>query len=237
MVNVMFSPRWFYGIDAVFEAIAILATAMLAFYAYKLYKFTKKLSHKYFSLSFFVLALAFLAKVITSLLLYFPELRERTLGSIIIKYYLLQQTNFIYAGGNLAFRFLMLLGLLGIFWIIGKSRERNKLLILMYFISVVSVVSIFSIVTSFFVFPLYIIFHITAALFLAYIAYFYYTNYFKKKKRTTFYIFLSFLFIFLSQLVFIFVLLDLRIYVFAEFLQLAGYFLLLYEHYLLVKRR
>jgi hypothetical protein len=237
MVNVLFSPGWFYGIDAIFESIAILATILLSFYSYKLYKFTKKSSHKYFSLSFFMISLAFFVKVITNLFLYFPNLREKVVGFIISRYYLLEQTNFIYALGNFGFRFLMLLGLLGIFWIIGKSREKNKLLILLYFVSAISLVSIFSVTTIFGVIHLYILFHLTAALFLAYITYFYYTNYLNRKKKTTFYIFLSFLLIFLSQLVFIFLPLDLRIYVIAEFLQLAGYFLLLYEYYMLVRRR
>lgn len=236
MVNVLFSPRWFWGIDAIFESIAILATALLSFYAYKLYKFTKKSSHKYFSLSFLMLSLAFLAKVITNLFLYFPGLRK-TVDFFILRYYILSNTNLIYAAGNLAYRFLMLLGLLGIFWIIGKSREKNKLLILLYFISAISFISIFSAITSYFIFELYPLFHITAALFLAYISYFYYSNYLKKKKDTTFRIFLSFLLIFLSQLVFIFVLIDLRTYVIAEFLQLAGYFLLLYEYSLLTKKK
>lgn len=236
MVNVLFSPRWFWGIDAIFESIAILATALLAFYAYKLYKFTKKSSHKYFSLSFLMLSLAFLAKVITNLFLYFPGLRK-TIDFFILRYYILSNTNLIYAIGNLAYRFLMLLGLLGIFWVIGKSREKNKLLILLYFISAISFISIFSAITSYFIFELYPLFHITAALFLAYISYFYYNNYLKKKKDTTFRIFLSFLLIFLSQLVFIFVLIDLRTYVIAEFLQLAGYFLLLYEYSLLTKKK
>lgn len=131
----------------------------------------------------------------------------------------------------------MLLGLLGIFWIIGKSREKNKIFILIYFIAVVSCVSIFSVVALGFVIPLYPLFHTTAALLLAYIAYFYYSNYFAKKKKATFYIFLSFLFLCLSQLIFNLVMFDLRVYVIAELLQLSGYFLLLYEYYLLVRKR
>lgn len=237
MVEVLFSPRWFYGIDAIFESIAIITALLLSIAAYKLYKFTKKVNHKYFSLSFFVLSLAFLAKVITNLLLYFPNLRNIVVGPIINKYYLLQQTNFVYAVGNIAFRFLMLLGLLGIFWIIGKSREKNKILLFFYFISVIAFTSIFSAETTYFVIPFYIFFHLTAALLLGYIAYFYYANYFGKKKKATAYIALSFLFIFLSQLLFIFVMIDLRTYVFAELFQLAGYFLLLYEYFLLTKKK
>ena len=237
MVNILFSPRWFWGIDALFESVAILATALLAFYAYRLYKFTKKSSHKYFSLSFLTLSLAFLAKVITNILLYFPSLRKNTIDFLLLKYYILSNTNLIYAAGNLVYRFMMLLGLLGILWVIGKAREKNKLLILLYFISAVSFVSIFAAATSYFILELYPIFHITAALFLAYISYFYYDNFIKKRKNTTLGIFLSFLLIFLSQIIFIFVLVDLRIYVIAELLQLAGYFLLLYEYYTLTRKK
>lgn len=237
MVDVLFSPRWFFGIDAIFESIAIITTAFLSFYAYRLYRFTRKITHKYFSLSFFLLSLAFLAKVLTNLLLYFPNLREMSVGFILDKYYLFNQTNFVFAIGTTTFRFLMLAGLLGIFWIIGKSREKNKILLLIYFIAVISAVSIFSVVALEIVIPLYPIFHTTAALLLAYISYFYYSNYFTKRKKATFYIFLSFLFLCLSQLIFNLIVLDLRIYVVAELLQLSGYFLLLYEYYILQKKR
>ena len=237
MVNVLFSPRWFWGIDAIFEFIAILATALLAFYSFRLYRVTRKASHKYFSLSFLMLALAFFAKVVTNLLLYFPELRKSTIEAFLLRYYLLGNTNMVYAAGNLVYRFLMLAGLLGIFWIIGKSREKNKMILLVYFISAISFTSIFAAVTSYFTLELYPIFHITAALFLAYISYFYYRNFIRKRKKTALRIFLSFLFLFLSQLVFIFVLADMRTYVAAEILQLAGYFLLLYEYYTLTRRK
>ncbi len=237
MVDVLFSPRWFFGVDAIFESIAIIATILLSLTCFKLYKFTRKITHKYFSLSFFFLSLAFLAKVITNLLLYFPNLREMTVGFILDRYYLLNQTNFVYAIGTAAFRFLMLLGLLGIFWIIGKSREKNKIFVLIYFIAVVSAVSIFSVVALGFAVPLYPIFHTTAALLLAYIAYFYYSNYLARKKKATFYIFLSFLFLCLSQLIFNLVMFDLKVYVIAELLQLSGYFLLLYEYYLLARKK
>lgn len=237
MVDVLFSPRWFFGVDAIFESIAIIATILLSLTCLKLYKFTKKATHKYFSLSFFFLALAFIAKVLTNILLYFPNLREMTVGFILDKYYLLNQTNFVYAIGTTAFRFFMLAGLLGIFWIIGKSHEKNKMLLLIYFIAVVSAVSIFSVIALGMVIPLYPLFHTTAALLLAYIAYFYYFNYLVKKKKATLYIFLSFLFLCLSQLIFNLVMIDLRVYVIAELLQLSGYFLLLYEYCLLIRKK
>jgi hypothetical protein len=237
MVEVLFSPRWFYGVDAIFESIAIITTALLSLYAYKLYKFTKKLNHKYFSLSFLMLSLAFLAKVITNLILYFPELREKTVSFILKKYYILQQTNLVYAAGNLAYRFLMLLGLLGIFWIIGKSREKNKLLILFYFISLVSFISIFPVYVAGISVPIYYIYHITAALFLAYITYFYFENYKIKKKKAMFSIFSSFFLIFLSQLLFMFVVINLTVYVFAEFFQLVGFMILLYQYYILSRKK
>lgn len=237
MVDVLFSPRWFFGVDAIFESIAIIATTLLFLTCFKLYKFTKKTAHKYFSLSFFFLALAFIAKVLTNILLYFPNLREMTIGFILDKYYLLNQTNFVFAIGTTAFRFLMLAGLLGIFWIIGKSHEKNKMLLLIYFIAVVSAVSIFSIVALGIVIPLYPVFYTTAAVLLAYITYFYYSNYLVKKKKATFYIFLSFLFLCLGQLIFNFVMIDLRVYVIAELLQLSGFFLLLYEYCLLIRKK
>ncbi len=237
MVEVIFSPRWFFGVDAIFETIAIIATALLALEAYRLYKFTRKVTHKYFSLSFLLISLAFIAKVITNLLLYFPSLRQATVSWILKKYYILQETNLVYAAGNLAFRFLMLLGLLGIFWIIGESREKNKLLILFYFISLTSFVSIFSVYVGGIAIPIYFIFHITAAIFLAYITYFYYETYKMRKRKGTLSISLSFFFIFLSQLVFMFLIITLSVYALAEFLQLAGYMLLLYNYYILASKK
>ena len=238
MITLIFSPRWFYGIDAIFESFAILATAFLAFYSYKFYRFGRQINYKHFSFSFLMLSLAFLAKVVTNLLLYFPNSAEKVMGFLIPSYPIIGQASLIYGLGHLTFRFFTLLGLLGIFWIIGKYHEKHKLFILIYFASVVSLLSIFtstSIVALGIVIHLYIFFHLTAAIFLAYISYFYFRGYRNKKKKDTMLVAVSFSLLLLSQLVFLFVPLTLSAYVLAEFLQLAGYLLLLYEYYILVK--
>ena len=226
MVTLIFSPPWFYGIDALFEFFAVLATALLSFYSYKLYSFNKRTSYKYFSFSFLLISLSFIFKIITNMIIYFPVLKQHTIGFFTITYRIVTETNVVAILGLFIYHLLMLLGLFGIYWIIGKSREKNKFLLLLYFV----------VLSAFFSTSSYLIFHITAAVFLVYISYLYYTTYYEKKKTTTYLVFLSFFLLFLSQIIFIFIFLDLRIYVFGEIIQLAGYLLLLYEYYLLARK-
>ncbi len=93
MITLRFSPEWFYGIDSIFEILAVIITFFIGVYSYKLYRFSGNYRYKYLSLSFLAFTLSFLAKIATNFVIYFHKEVKETLGDMIVKTNLVQQSN------------------------------------------------------------------------------------------------------------------------------------------------
>jgi len=233
MVSVIFTPRWFYGIDGIFEAVAVIAALLIAFYSYKLYKFTKEGRHLYFSLSFLGISMAFIAKILTNLTLISSTV-HRQIGAFSYIYHGITLNNLLYVGGFFAYRLLFLLGLLGIYFVIHDFRAKKLVGFSAYLIIVLTTITTFSTWA-------YPVFYFTAAVLLFSIAQFYYDVFNgkrgHKKNKNAETLLNTFLVIMSAQLAFILVLLHLYFYVIAEALQLVGFLMLLYLYYKLVIKR
>lgn len=227
MVQLVFSPKWFYGIDCIFEVISIVVLLLLAYSSYKLYKFTRKKDHLYFGVSFLTLVLAFLAKITTNFEIYFAQAIKQVIGpDVITTVTKVVQSSLLFMTGFFVYRLFFLLGLLGLFYIIPRSKERRHVPVYVYFALIVSLFSTHT----------YFVFHITAAILLIYISFFLYLNYEKKKKKIPGLTFISFLMLATSQIIFIFVVVNPAIYVAAEIIQLLGFLMLLYSYILLIRK-
>lgn len=228
-VQFVFSPKWFYGIDCIFEAFSVIVLVLLALSTYKLYKFTKDQHHLYFGASFVALALGFVAKILTNVELYYPKAVVDAIGPETV--YTITgviSSNIIFAAGFFFYRLLLLLGFLGLIFIITHSKEYRWIPLTVFFVGVITLFSTFA----------YYVFHITAAVLLFYITYYLYINWKKKRRKKTIPLltFMSFLLLLVSAIIFIFVLVDVYFYVIAEVLQLAGFLLLLAAYVLLIKK-
>ena len=122
-VEIILSPYWFYGIDNFFDIFAVLTTLFISFYSYQIYRFSRKSNYKWFSVSLLLISLAFVAKILTNVIIYFPSLATKTLGCSTVFYTIMKQSNILFILGLLAHRFLMLVGFFGVYWLISKSRE------------------------------------------------------------------------------------------------------------------
>lgn len=70
MVNVyLHGPKWFFGADASLTACAALIAFLVAWWSLRLYNMTKEKKYAYFTASFALLTLSFLARAIADLLL------------------------------------------------------------------------------------------------------------------------------------------------------------------------
>src|SRR3989344_3657978 len=69
--NVVFSPEWFYNIDAVLSLIGIIIALILGAYTYKIYGFTRKKKYQYFSYAFFAIAVGSLIRLVMNSSIYF----------------------------------------------------------------------------------------------------------------------------------------------------------------------
>ncbi|MBD3209036.1 hypothetical protein GF367_01285 [Candidatus Woesearchaeota archaeon] len=220
MITLVFSPRWFYGYDIIFEALAVIVTLIIGLYSLRIYRFSRERTYKYFGLSFLSFAAAFIGKIAMNFALYNPSAVKSTLQQAqpAVTQKLLEKSNLVLQAGYDAHRFLFLLALLGIYWIVSKSDDLEHR---WFFVYLIALASLFS-------FNAYFIFHITATIMLLFILKHFHAFCFKRKAPMTTHLnFLAFSLLFLSQLVFIFVFLNNAIYVVAEVVQLLGFIVFL----------
>lgn len=228
MINLVFSPVWFHGYDIIFEILAVLATFFIGIYSYKLYRFSKNYRHQFLALSFWALSLSFLAKIATNFVLYYQRTVKATMGETLVKYNLLEKSDIFFQAGYDIHRFLMFMGLLGIYWLVSKSKDSDHKWIMMFLLFIITIFS----------FGMYFVFHITAALLLLFITKEYYKLCFRKSKKAVskhaHLNFVAFVTLLISQIIFIFVWLDLTLYVVAEIMQLIGFIIFLINIIMLV---
>lgn len=219
MLELVYSPQWFYGIDIIFEFIIVIATFLVAFFSYKIFKFTKERRCFYFGLSFLAICLSFISKILTNFQLYFHFLtKNKVLETAIVNIYSHRTFSF-FVTAYFFHRVLMLLALAGIIMIL--YRYDKKILIL--FAYLVAVIAAFS--TS-----EYFIFHVTTSIFLGYIFYNYFQNYKAYPTKNTFLVSFAFFLILISQVIFINILTAVESYVIAQVIQVLGYITLLYAY-------
>jgi len=235
MVSVVFTPRWFYGIDCIFEGVAVIVALLIAFYAYRLYSFSKQKNHLVFSLSFLTIAVAFIAKIITNLSLdssYVGVIKH--VGFFFYGHHRVALEHLLYVSGFLVYRLGILLGLLGIYFAVHQFKAKKLVGFSTYLIVLLIIATTFSTWA-------YPIFYVTAAVLLLLIAQFYYDvcngkrgHRKNKKAKKLLYAFSGLM---IAQLAFTFVIAHLYFYVVAEAIQLAGFMMLLYVYYNLVLKK
>ncbi|MEM4755509.1 MAG: hypothetical protein QW594_00030 [Candidatus Woesearchaeota archaeon] len=222
MIKILYSPPWFFNYDIVFDFLSALVTFIIAHYAYKIYKISKEQRYKYFSLSFILIGVSFLAKMITYFVIYHPITISKNLGVAVISYSTGHYSYLPLMIGLILSRILFLIGLLGLYLIITKYEGRKDIFYLITFLLLIN--TIFS-------WSAYFVFHFTSLLLLFYIYYEYAQRCKDEQKghsqqvRTLSYAFLLLVF---SQVSFIFVFWTKLSYVVGESLQLLGFGLLAY---------
>jgi len=226
MVTELYAPKWFYGVDCVFDIVSIIAGLLVAFYSYKVYKLTSQKKYKYFSLSFFLIALAFMMKVLMNTAIYSKVFNKVVVGFLTITVQTSQRIGWINHFASIFYMFLMLLAFAILLIMAFRIRDEKLIFLFVYFAFITALLSKLS----------YFIFHITLALFLSYLFIYYYKNFLRIRSKSSMTVAYSFFLIFLSQVVFIFMLFSKGVYVLGETLQLLGYLLLLLTFILVLKK-
>ncbi len=224
MIELIYSPRWFFGKDILIDVISIIVLSLISWSAVRFYRINRKKNYMWFSMSFLMLALAFVFKIISNFTLHYTKEIARNLGFVVIVYKTFHYSFLPYYAGYLLYRLFMLFGLYMLYSIYSKQRKEEIFLI-----------SYFLIISTYFGISAYYLFHVTALILLSLITYAYFTNYMKSGKITNRLLYYSFLIITLSQVVFAFIALNNVIYAVAEVLQLLGYGLLLITFIMVLK--
>ncbi|MBN2042468.1 MAG: hypothetical protein JW754_01545 [Candidatus Aenigmarchaeota archaeon] len=209
-MHIIFSPIWFMGIDSIFEILSAIIAIFVGFYAFKIYRSTRKKDFFYLFIAFAMLFFAFIVRSFTDLAAYSLFLESIPIITKIV------QVQYVYYTGIYTYQLLTLLGYLTLAILALKIRGRRVISLLVMFVIISSVMSLVS----------YSAFHMIAAVMLSYVVLHFYENCSRKFCKNSLLVFVSFLLIFLSQVIFIFIF-HTWFYVLGQVLQFLGYFLLL----------
>ena len=216
MVQVVFSPKWFWGKDIFVDSIAAFVLILIAIFVTRYYRVKKSRNYLYFAISFYLIALSFLSKILINFTIYYQVLHTQVIGSIQYTQIILKSSEILAMSGLFFYRLLTLAGLFMLYSIYEKQSKAN-ILLMAYFI----------IISVLFSKEGYYIFYILSFIFLGIISNRYYQNYRKNKKKETGMLAASFAIITLSQVLFVFVNFTRHLYVAGEIMQLIGYATLL----------
>ena len=226
MYRLFFTPGWFNGWDIVFDAVGLLITLLIAAYSWRMYRVNGDNKFVYFSFAFLLVGLSFLAKIVTSGILYYTPVRDVAADVLRpVAGQRLELSQLFYRAGFFLQMVTMLGGWLLIFFISQKSRARlrkfhevTQIALFLYLVLLISVVSNFK----------YFVFYLTSGVLLGLIVLNYYKNYLNTNRNANAYkVMLSFLFILIGNFFFIFVFLAQSFYVIGELFLLLGFLLLL----------
>jgi len=218
MLNILFSPQWFSGRDILIDIFSIIVLLTIAFVTFRYHRLNKgQKKHIYFSLATVVLALSFLAKIITNFTLYEQVYKIVPLGIFTLTYTTVQYSDTLFLIGTLLYRFLTLLGFYLLFRIYCGKQSWYLDALMIYFI----------IIAMYFTSHAYYIFHLTTFILILPLAWRYVFNYRQTKDKAAQLLAWSFSIIAISQLAFILLSIDKIVYVLAEGIQFIGYVLLL----------
>jgi len=212
----IFSPSWFALTDIAISLVSAVVAFLLAIHIFKIYNFTKERKHKFFSGAFMLICLAFLASAATRLFAYYNLFARHSTGIAFYSFNLIHTPNTVLALGTLAFRFLMLAGLLSIFHILERNMNKKIITLNFFFAALITLFSISH----------YYVFYAATFAVGTLITYRFLFNYFQKPGGKTASLLVGFGIITVCQAAFVFAALE-TIYVQAGLLQVLGYVMLL----------
>ena len=225
MVNFVCGPAWFLNADIIIEVISIVIALLIGIYSHRAYKFTEQRKYFFFATAFYLIAFSLLIKTAASWLSC-SQFKQVVMESITVIQYNLSRVQLIYALGSFFHRFFMLSGLIILTILCLKIRTKKVMLLLIFF----------TFISTWFSRETYFIFHIIAAFLLLYISLYFYANYYRKRTKNAFLVAIAFAMMFISQMIFVFVLIDPKIYPIGSIIQVIGFLFLLMTYLLIGKK-
>lgn len=226
MVLYVYSPKWFYGFDSIFEIVSVIVGLLIAYYSYKAYRYTYQRRYLHFAASFFFVAAAFLANVISNMIFYTKTLEKDLTGLTVASVYVFKQVSWVSTIGSFVGVFLMLLAFLILFVTLYRISDKKINFLLFYLIIVAALYSKHS----------FIFFHGTLIVFMILICAYFCGNYRAKKTKNRRLVASSFVIMALSQLFFMISAFNGVMFVVAQTVQLIGYLILLFTIIMVLRK-
>ncbi len=212
---------WFMGYNAMLKIGFALITLLVFIYAFHLYKLTSQKQLKLFSFAFLSISLSYIMNFLIGLSIFYM-LPTRAVGKFM--HTRAFQTAMIF--GNFLHMLLFTIGLVLLTYMTFKHKDK-KLLFLLLALGILPLLFISK--------PI-LLFHLISVAFLIVIVLFYKANYKKHKKTQSFLVLSAFLFLLLSNLLFIFSIQSALSHFIGDMLELVAYLLIL-ANLMLLKRK
>ncbi|MBD3361719.1 hypothetical protein GF358_02925 [Candidatus Woesearchaeota archaeon] len=196
-------PKWFFGIDSVFELTGTLILLMISIMSYKAYKLCKFKRYKYYSIAFFGLTLGHLARTIANFAIHQEWFSLNELARIFLMGY----------GAHILLTLAALVLLIAWAFEIKEKKIFCGLMLLVLTMLFVS--------SSY-----YIAFYWAAFVMFAFITWFFFKNARKRKAITPRLVALSFLFLTITQALFLTTSILPELYLGAHIAQIFGFLIL-----------
>lgn len=216
MVDIVYTPQWFYGKDIVIDIFSLIVLLLIAYFAFNYYRINKNKKNLILASAFTMIGLSFFFKILTNFTIYYHVLETKRIGFITFTYNTVKPSDTLFIVGFLIFRLLMLIGFYMVYSLYKKQPKTNILLI-----------AYLLIVSTYYSVNAYYIFHLTALILHATISWELYKNYQKTQVDTARLLMISFFMITLSHMAFIYIGYYHVLYVLAEIIQAIAYTLLL----------
>lgn len=213
---VNFSLGNFYGIDSLVEFLIIAVSLIIFYYSRKIYKLVKDSCYKYLSFAFLFIAISFIFKILSNLTIFY-KVKIITANFVFTFFRQLEYMQLINFLSFILFKCFHIIGFLILFLIATKTIKKEKIFMFIYLSILVVILSVF----------FNFIFHLTIVAILLVLVLHFYQNYKKVKSQNSYLVFIAFLIIFISHLLFIFSDFNSLFYFLAEILLLIGFLCLL----------
>ena len=216
MIEIIYSPKWFYGRDLWMDIISVLVLLLISFFAIQYYRLGRNKNYLCLSLSFLFLSLSFIGKILMSFAIYNQIIDTRNYGFATITFEKLVSSDNLFFVGFLGYRLLTLFGLY-ILYSVYNRQTKGSIFLISYLIFALTL----------FTHTSYYMFQITALILLSLVTLHYFRNYYRTRLPASKFLAASFFVITISQVGFVFIKVDELFYPVSEIIQLIGYMLLL----------
>lgn len=220
----VFGPSWFYGLDAVFEFVAMLVTLFIAVYSFRIYLIAHEKRYFYFTLAFASIAASFAIRAVADYLAY-----SSLLGRIPNVVSLVSNVATVPALHSFAYLMYVFLILAGFMILVAIFMRIDR-------ISVLSLLFVFILILTALSQSIFIALHLTLFVMLAYIVLHLFGNHRRIKNVNSFLVLYSMSGLLAAQVFFMLTGLDKLYYVVGHCLQLAGFLILLGNMVLVLRR-
>ena len=211
MRNVFLVPSWFLGYDILFELLFILVTFFVALYSFKVYKLSKEAKPKLFGIAFLLISAGYFVQMLMNSIFFF------FLKDLIFTPRQAYRILMTYAVSMYGYTFLLLIGLLVLVYM-TFSVKKISVFLLLFFMSLM--IMMFSVQKLF-------SFYILASLITLFVVVHFFKNYRKTGTINSLLVFIGFVLILASYLLFIFSTQIHLYYFLGHFSKLVGYLLIL----------